>query len=116
MTEKNESFIRYVVITTDGYWGKSPELEVALKNAKVNSFYNLNSRKKGTPVAHIYRVELDPVESVWNKETKAELKRSHIILSGYEDGDLIEPWVNDWGSLQAWGAKSSEKMIKLKIK
>ena len=115
MTEKNESLVRYVVITTDGYWGKAPELEAALKNANVNSFYALNSIQLGA-VAHVYRVELDPVESVWNEKTKAELKRSHITLTGYEDGDLIEPWVNDWGSLGAWGAKSSEKVIELKIK
>ena len=115
MTDKNESLIRYVVITNHGYWGKAPELEAALKNANVNAIYALNSKKKSA-VAHVYRVELDPVESVWNEDTKAELKRSHITLAGYEDGDLIEPWVTDWGSLQAWGAKSSEKVIELKIK
>ena len=117
MTEKNESFVRYVVITDDGYWGKAPELLDALKNAKVNSFYSLNTTKETyTPVAHIYRIELDPVDSRWSEQTKADLKRSNITLTGYEDGDLIEPWVNDWGSLQAWGAKSIEEMIKLKIK
>lgn len=118
MTDQNESFIRYVVITNDGYWGRAPELEAALKNARVNSLYSLNTTKDSkTPVAHVYRLELDPVESVYNEQTKAELKRSHISLSGYEDGDLIEPWVDDWGSLQSWGAKGeAEKVIELKIK
>ena len=115
MSKENESYIRYVVITTDGYWGRDPKLLVALKNAKVNSFYSLNSKKRGN-VAHIYRVELDPVESVWNEQTKAELKECHVTLNGYENGDLIEPWVNDWGNLGTWGAKSSEKVIELKIK
>ena len=112
---KSSSLVRYVVITTDGYWGKDSDLLVALKNAKVNTFYALNSKKRGN-LAHIYRVELDPVESVWNDETKAELKRCHIRLDGYENGDLIEPWVNDWGQLQAWGAKPAELVIKLQIK
>ena len=116
MTDKNESYIRYVVITNHGYWGKDSELEAALKNANVNSIYALNSKKENAHVAHVYRVELDPVDSVYNEESRKGLKASHISFSGYEEGDLIEPWVNDWGSLGAWGAKSSEKVIELKIK
>lgn len=115
MTEKNESFIRYVVITTYGYWGKATELKDALKNANVNSFYALNSKKRGN-ACHIYRVELDPVESVYNEESRKGLKSQHVSFTGYEEGDLIEPWVNDWGSLSAWGAKSCELVIKLQIK
>lgn len=118
MTEKNESFIRYVVITNHGHWGRSPDLLEALKNARVNSFYNLNTTKESkTPLAHVYRLELDPVESRWSDETKAELKRCRVNLTGYENGDLIEPWVDDWGSLQSWGAKGeAEKVIELKIR
>ena len=116
MKDKNESLIRYVVITTYGYWGKAPELKDALKNAGVNSFYALNSKKRGN-ACHIYRIELDPVESVFNEQSKAELSQSGVSLDDdYQDGDLIEPWVNDWGSLSAWGAKSCELVIKLQIK
>ena len=115
MTDKNESYIRYVVITTRGYWGKDPELKVALKNANVNAIYALNSKKK-SGVAHVYRVELSPVDSIFNEESRKGLKANHISFSGYEEGDLIEPWVNDWGNLGTWGAKSSEKVIELKIK
>jgi hypothetical protein len=115
MKDKNESLIRYVVITTCGYWGKAPELKDALKNANVNAIYALNSKKKSA-VAHVYRVELDPVDSVYNEESRKGLKSQHVSFTGYEEGDLIEPWVNDWGSLSAWGAKSSEKVIELKIK
>ena len=117
MTEKNESFIRYVVVTSHGHWGRSSNLLEALKNARVNSFYNLDTKKDETHVAHIYRLELDPVESRWSDETKTEMRACRIILKGYEDGDLIEPWVDDWGSLQSWGAKGeAEKVIELKIK
>jgi hypothetical protein len=115
MSKENESYIRYVVITTRGYWGKDPELKVALKNANVNAIYALNSKKKSA-VAHVYRVELDPVYSIFNEESRKGLKANHISFSGYEEGDLIEPWVNDWGNLGTWGAKSSEKVIELKIK
>ncbi len=115
MSKENESLVRYVVITTQGYWGKDPKLEVALKNANVNAIYALNSKKK-TAVAHVYRVELDPVNSVFNEESRKGLKASHVSFTGYEEGDLIEPWVNDWGNLGTWGAKSSEKVIELKIK
>ena len=116
MTDKNESLVRYVVITTDGYWGKSTKLEDALKKASVNTFYSLNSKKKDAYTAHIYRLELDPVESVYNARSASELRKSGISLDGYEDGDIIEPWVNDWGSLGSWGAKSTEKVIELKHK
>ena len=115
MSKENESYIRYVVITTQGYWGKDPELKVALKNANVNAIYALNSKKKSA-VAYVYRVELDPVNSVFNEESRKGLKANHVSFSGYEEGDLIEPWVNDWGNLGTWGAKSSEKVIELKIK
>lgn len=117
MTEKNESFIRYVVVTSHGHWGKAPELEAALKNARVNSFYNLNTKKDETHKAYVYRIELDPVESRWTAETKAELKKSRVTLDGYEVGDLIEPWVNDWGAVTSWGTgKEPERVIELKIK
>lgn len=116
MTDKNESLVRYVVITTDGYWGKSTKLEDALKKASVNTFYSLNSKKKDAYTAHVYRLELDPVESVYNARSASELRKSGISLDGYEDGDIIEPWVNDWGSLGSWGAKSTEKVIELKHK
>ena len=116
MTDKNESLVRYVVITTDGYWGKSPKLEDALKKASVTTFYSLNSKKKDAYTAHVYRLELDPVESVYNARSASELRKSGISLDGYEDGDIIEPWVNDWGSLGSWGAKSTEKVIELKHK
>ena len=115
MTDKNESLIRYVVITTYGYWGKATELKDALKNAGVNSFYALNSKKRGN-ACHIYRVELDPVESVFNEKSRKGLKSQNVSFTGYDEGDLIEPWVNDWGSLSAWGAKSCELVIKLQIK
>ena len=116
MSKENESLVRYVVITSDGYWGKSPKLEDALKNASVTTFYSLNSKKKDAYTAHVYRLELDPVESVYNARSASELRKSGISLDGYEDGDIIEPWVNDWGSLGSWGAKSTEKVIELKHK
>jgi hypothetical protein len=116
MTDKNESLVRYVVITTDGYWGKSTKLEDALKKASVTTFYSLNSKKKDAYTAHVYRLELDPVESVYNEESAKAIRASGISLDGYEDGDIIEPWVNDWGSLGSWGAKSTEKVIELKHK
>ena len=117
MTEKNESLIRYVVITTKGYWGRGPKLEAALKNAKVNSFLALNSKKETASVAHVYRIELDPVESRYSDKVKAaDYSRSMATFSGYEEGDLIEPWVNEFGSLGSWGARSCEKVIELKIK
>ena len=53
MTDKNESLVRYVVITTDGYWGKSTKLEDALKKASVTTFYSLNSKKKDAYTAHV---------------------------------------------------------------
>ena len=112
---KSSSLVRYVVITSYGYWGKAPELEIALKNANVNSFYALNSKKEGK-ACHIYRVELDPVKSVFNEESRKGLKSQHVTFTGYEEGDLIEPWVSDWGGVSAWGAKSCELVIKLKIK
>ena len=116
MSKENESLVRYVVITTDGYWGKSTKLEDALKKASVTTFYSLNSKKKDAYTAHVYRLELDPVESVYNERSASELRKSGISLDGYEDGDIIEPWVNDWGSLGSWGAKSTEKVIELKHK
>jgi hypothetical protein len=118
MTEKNESFIRYVVVTSHGFWGRSSNLLEALENARVKSFYNLNTKKDDTHKAYVYRIELDPVESRWTDETKAELKRCRTTLRGYEVGDLIEPWVNDWGAVTSWGAKGDEPelVIELKIK
>ncbi len=116
MSKENESLVRYVVITPDGYWGKSTKLEDALKKASVTTFYSLNSKKKDAYTAHVYRLELDPVESVYNARSASELRKSGISLDGYEDGDIIEPWVNDWGSLGSWGAKSTEKVIELKHK
>ena len=114
MNNEKTNLVRYIVTTSHGYWGKAPELEVALKNAKVNSFYALNSKKDGK-ACHVYRVELDPVESVFNEKSRKGLKASHVGFTGYEEGDLIEPWVNDWGNVGAWGAKI-EKVIDLKIK
>ena len=116
MSKVNQDLVRYVVITSDGHWGKSPKLEDALKNASVTTFYSLNSKKKDAYKAHVYRLELDPVESVYNARSASELRKSGIGLDGYEDGDIIEPWVNDWGSLGSWGAKSTEKVIELKHK
>ena len=116
MNKVNQDLVRYVVITSDGYWGKSPKLKDALKNASVTTFYSLNSKKKDAYTAHVYRVELDPVESVYNEESAKAIRSSGISLDGYEEGDLIEPWVNDWGSLGSWGAKSTEKVIELKHK
>lgn len=115
MKDKTDSLIRYVVITSYGYWGKAPKLKDALKNANVNSFYALNSKKQGK-ACHIYRVELDPVKSIFNEESRKGLKSQHVSFEGYEEGDLIEPWVNDWGSLSTWGAKSCEQVIKLQIR
>mgnify|MGYP003149935223 FL=1 len=116
MANKNESLIRYVVITTYGYWGKAPELIDALKNAGVNSFYALNSKKRGN-ACHIYRIELDPVESVFNEQSKSALSQNGVSLDDdYQDGDLIEPWVNDWGGVGTMGAKSCELVINLQIK
>jgi len=118
MTDKNESLIRYVVITNHGNWGRPPELLGAMKNDKVNAFNSWNTTKDSkTPLAHVYRLELDPVESRWSDETKAELKRCRVNLTGYENGDLIEPWVDDWGSLQSWGATGeAEKVIATTIR
>jgi hypothetical protein len=117
MTEKNESFIRYVVVTSHGFWGRSSNLLEALENARVKSFYNLNTKKDDTHKAYVYRIELDPVESRWTAETEAELKKSRVHLKGYEVGDVIEPWVNDWGAVTSWGTgKEPELVIELKIK
>lgn len=115
---QNETFIRYVVTTSQGRWARGTELLEALKDAGVNSFCDLNSQKDETHIAHVYRVELDPVESRWDEETRAELKRCRVRLDGYEVGDLIEPWVNSNGQVVSWGAKHDEPelVIKLKIK
>ena len=116
MTE-NKNVVRYVVITSDFYWGKAETMEEALKNANVNHIYALNSKAKNPNKAVVYRVELDPVNSVFNEQSKAELRQSGVSLGDdYEDGDLIEPWVNDWGSRGTWGARTTEKVIELKIK
>lgn len=115
MSNETTNLVRYVVITSHYYWGKAETLAEAFKKAQVNSLYAFDSKKEKTNKAVVYRIELDPVDSVYNARSASELRKSGISLDGYDDGDLIEPWVNDWGNVGAWGAKI-EKVIDLKIK
>ena len=115
MSNEKTNLVRYVVITSTYYWGKGKTLEEALKNAHVNGIYALNSKKENTNKARVYRVELDPVKSVYDEKSAKAISSSGMTLEGYSEGDLIEPWVYDIGTLGTWGAKT-EKVIDLKIK
>ena len=118
MTE-SKNLIRYVVITSSFWWGKGETMKEALENAHVNQIYALNSKVKNPKEAVVYRIELDPIKSVINDlyKSRAELALSCVSLDeDYQEGDLVEPWVDLWGHCCSWGAKNTEEVIRLKIK
>jgi hypothetical protein len=114
MSKENENLVRYVVINSRYYWGKSETLEDALQNANVNGIYALNSKKKNTATAMVYRVEIDPIEGILTEKKREVLDQRGISTDDLEIGDVIEPWVEDFGGVGAFG--KIERVIKLKIK
>jgi len=114
MSNEKTNLVRYVVTTSHFYWGIAETLEKALKNAHVNSIYALNSKKEDTHTAVVFRVEIDEVNGILTEEKRIRMERQGIDTQELEIGDWIEPWVNDFGGVGAFG--EIEKVIKLKIK
>lgn len=95
---KTKEFVYYIVSTSDWKWGRGSTLQEALQNA--NALNAKGKLKRGIKIDASKNIQTEK-DVLTNK--RIESFAPHYSITGYQEGDYLLPFVNDYGAPVYYG-------------
>jgi hypothetical protein len=94
-------YTQYLVATSEGRWGRGDDLKTALKNA--NALNKSQTKpKRGIEIFAYINIQLED-DRLTQERVDALAKGPFVKVTGYEPGEFMLPWIDDYGSPHHYG-------------
>jgi hypothetical protein len=92
---------QYLVATSEGRWGRGDDLQTALKNAIALNKAE-TKLKKGISVFTYINIQLEE-DRLTQERIEALASDRHCQVTGYNVGEFMAPWIDNYGSPHYYG-------------
>ena len=94
-------YTQYLAATSEGRWGRGDDLKTALKNA--NALNKSQTKpKKGIEIVAYINIQREE-DKLTQERIDALANGPFIKVTGYEPGDFMLPWIDDYGCPHHYG-------------